>query len=377
MNQKELNEIRRRLNPDKTTISKIYGCYVNTAKNVIARFESSVGLMTELEREKYMSVLKGALSGGLGRNLLTIPFSAQEVAENEKHKLLTDLRRTSLTDAELREKFYQNIITNFAIEDSNYLILLADDTYDVPKRNKNDDDTGSDSVYHYILCAVCPVKDGKLELGYDHRETTFHTTAANQIVGAPVLGFLFPAFDGRASNLYASLYFSRNAGEIHEEFIDAVFGVGAPMSSVEQKDTFCEVLAETLDEECSFEVVQAVHDNLREKLALHKESRDPEVLEITAAEVGDILTDSGVHEEKVTAFKTQCNEKFGGDALVPGNIISQGKFRLETPEAKITVNPEAAAQVETRIIDGRKYILIPADSDVEINGMNVKIRQGS
>ena len=36
------------------------------------------------------------------------------------------------------------------------LILLCEESYDVPRRNRNDDADGSDSVHHYILCAVCP-----------------------------------------------------------------------------------------------------------------------------------------------------------------------------------------------------------------------------
>ena len=374
MNQKELNEIRRRLNPERTNIGKIYGTYVNTAKNVIAEFESSVGLMTEGEREMILSVLKGALAGRLGKNLMALPFSSQEESEDGPYKLLYDLRRTSLADAEIRKKFTEKVIDAFSIEDANLLILLADDVYDVPKRSKNDDDAGSEEVFHYILCAVCPVKDGKPGLGYDYTEKSFHPTAAHQIAGSPVLGFMFPSFDGRGTNIHAALYYSKDAGEIHEEFIDAVFGTPAPMSSVEQKDTFCEVLAETLDEDCSFEVVQAVNASLREKVVLHKESRDPEVLEITADEVGAILADSGVDDGKIAAFRTQCNEKFGGDALLPENIMPASKFQLKTPEARITVEPDAASLVETRVIDGRKYILIPADSDVEINGLNVKVK---
>jgi len=374
MNQKELNEIRRRFNPEKTNIGRVYGCYVNTAKNVVARTEVSLSIEADSEKEKYLSILKGALGGSLGKNLLSIPFSTAEAADSEKHKLLTELRRTSLADPELREKLYAAVIDGFAIEDANLLILLCEESYDVPRRNRNDDADGSDSVYHYILCAVCPVKDGRADLGYDHTDSSFHITVPSQLVGAPAVGFLFPAFDGRSANIYSALYFTRNAGEIHEDFIDAVFGTSAPMSSAEQKDTFCEVLADTLADDCSFEVVQAVQGELRERIAAHKESRDPEILEITPDEVGDILSRSGVEEEKVAAFRTQCSEKFGGDSLQPANLVPPNRVTLETPDAKITVAPEAAVQVETRIIDGRKYILIPADEDVEINGMNVHVK---
>ena len=120
-------------------------------------------------------------------------------------------------------------------------------------------------------------------------------------------------------------------------------------------------------------MVRAVHEELRGRLSAHKESRDPEICEITAAEVGDILADNGVDGEKVSAFRQKCTEKFGGDLLIPDNLIARNRFKLETAEATINVDPDASVRVETRIIDGRKYILIPADGDLEINGMNVHV----
>ena len=35
MNQKELREIRRRFSLDKDSISHVYGCYVNAAKEIV------------------------------------------------------------------------------------------------------------------------------------------------------------------------------------------------------------------------------------------------------------------------------------------------------------------------------------------------------
>lgn len=36
MNQKELREIRKRFTLDKDSISHVYGCYVNAAKDIVA-----------------------------------------------------------------------------------------------------------------------------------------------------------------------------------------------------------------------------------------------------------------------------------------------------------------------------------------------------
>ena len=39
MNQKELREIRKRFKLDKDSISHVYGCYVNAAKDIVARMD--------------------------------------------------------------------------------------------------------------------------------------------------------------------------------------------------------------------------------------------------------------------------------------------------------------------------------------------------
>lgn len=376
MNQKELNEIRRNLAPNKNSISKIYGCYVNTNREIISYLDKSLGLMPELEMEKYMGIFKKSLSGALGKNLIDIVFSTQQVCDSEVHRLLTSLRNSELKDGEAREQFYQKVIQSLDMEDSNYLILLTSNAYDVPYRGGDDEilADASDTVFNYIICAVCPVKNGKAELGYFSGENEFHGYATNQTVAPPEIGFMFPTFDDRAANIYNALFYTKNTDQIHQEFINAVFQTDAPMSAAEQKETFTNVLTEALENSCSYDVLQTVHEQIRERVELHKESKNPERLDITAHEVGEILHSSGVSEELIHVFQEKCSQGFGdGAALNPVNIIDSRKFELITPQVKISVDPENSYLVETKIIDGKKYILIPADEGVEVNGVHVKI----
>ena len=98
------------------------------------------------------------------------------------------------------------------------------------------------------------------------------------------------------------------------------------------------------------------------------------MLTLSIREVGDVLTNSGVSEEKAEAFQQECRRQYGEDVtLNPKNIIDSGKFQITTPEVKIAVAPEYSHMIEPRIIDGRRYILIPADEGVEINGIGVNI----
>lgn len=374
MNQKELSELRRRFRLDKSAITHIYGCYVNNNREVVSYLDKPLGAMPQEEAEKYLGLLKKALSGTLGKNLIDIVFSTQQVAASEEHSLLSTLRDAALKDGGTRESFYQKVIENLDMGDSNFLILLAHDTYDVPRRGKDDalQADASDEVFSYIVCCICPVKAGKVELGFFPGDNEFRC-AAGQTVAAPELGFLFPAFDDRAANIYNALFYSRKADEIHQEFIDAVFHTEAPMSAAEQREAFQTAMS-ALEDECSIEVVHAVHDFLRDKIEQHKERKDPEPLGLTAKELSGVLADSGVSEEHVAAFVESCGEQFGGDtSLAPANLIDSKRFEVKTADATISLEPERSYLVETRVIDGRRYLLIPADKEVEVNGVGVRV----
>ena len=374
MNQKEINELKRRFRTDKNAIGRIYGCYVSGKKEVISYIDEPLGMMPLEEAEKYLGLLKKTFSGTLGKNLIDIVFSTQQVADSDEHRLLMALRDSRLKDGEVRQEFYQKVIDSLDMGDGNYLILLAYDAYDVPHRGKDGEmqADASDEVFSYIVCCVCPVKDGKLELGYCPGENEFHNCAPSQIVSPPELGFLFPAFDDQAANIYNALAYARKPDELHQEFLDAIFHTEPPMSPAEQKEAFETALHEALDGACGLEIVQAVHEQLSAKIQEHRESRDPEPLSVTAQEIGGILRDCGTAEEQISVFVNRCGESFGRDAaLDPANLIESRRFEVKAADISISVPPEQSYQVETRTIEGKRYILIPAGEGIEVNGMPV------
>lgn len=377
MNQKELNELRRRFRLDKNNFSRIYGCYVNSNREIISWVDASMGLMRQEEQEMYLGLLKKSLSGALGKNLIDVVFSTAQVADSDEHRLLQTLRQTQLKDPNARETLCRKIIECIDMGETNYLILLAADAYDVPHRSRDDEvqADASSEVFQYFVCAICPVKSPTLELRYDLDQSEFHSSSTGYIASTPELGFLYPAFDNRAANIYNVLFYSKNAGELHQEVIDGLFHVEPPMSAVEQRNVFGSALADALDKDCSYDVVQSVHEQIRARIDEHKESRDPEPLELTAGDVGYILSESGASDEQVESFKKNCDEQYGENAaLNPNNIIESKKFEITTPEVKISVAPENSYLIEARVIDGRKYLLIPADDGVEVNGISVNIK---
>ena len=377
MNDKEIGEIRRHLRRDRSNITAIYGCFVNDNKEIITEYRQSTGIMPENEADKYFGLLKRVLSGAIGKNLIDITFKTAQVAGSPEHQMLMDLRKTALKDDELRLQFYQKIIDSVNIE-GNYLILLGCDSYDVPFKGKDDISSpdSSEETYTYLICAICPVKQTKANLHYVPQEKLFHDGAMNQPVSAPVLGFLFPAFDNRATNIYNALYYTHDVKTSQDALIEALFNTPVPMPAYEQKKCFEALLTTALGEECSLDVVQTVHDQLCQRIELHKEAKVPEPLMIAKADVKEALASCGVSEEHLAKFSVDYDETFGFEAdLHPKNIIDNKRFEIKTPDVSIKVDPTRSDLIETRIIGGVKYIMICADENVEVNGVSIHIDQ--
>ena len=374
MNQKELREIRRRIRPEHNSITHLYGCYVNGSGEIISTLSESLGLLTAEEQEKYFALLKKSLSGALGKNLLDIAFATKQVLDSDEHRLLSALRKSEGQDPSLLEAFYHAIIGHVDMDGGNYLILLAFDSYDVPHYGKDGNIGDAGEVYRYMLCAVCPVTGGKNELGYTPEDKRFHSAAAGQVVSPPELGFLFPAFDDRAANLYNALFYTRDCKADHADFIEAVFRTEVPMPAQRQREHFDDLLCDVLEQDCRFDLVQSVHEQLSERISLHRESKDPEPLTVTPQEMGEILENSGASPEERKRFEERCEETFGKDTdLRPANLSDPKRMEIQTPEVKILVSPEHSLLVQARILDGKKVIVIDASNGVELNGVPVRI----
>ena len=375
MNEKEVAELRRRFRPEKSSVNHVRGCYVSPQGEVVSRFDQSLALMPQEEGENLLNLLRKSLSGSLGRNLIGVSFSTAQVVDSPEHKLLMALRDSELKDEESLEAFFQAVAQSFRLEDMGYLILLAYDSYDVPYRGKDGGtlEDASETVYSYILCSLCPVKETKPVLSYRVPENLFCNREVDWTVSAPEAGFLFPAFDDRCANLYETLYYTKNTAESHQELVDALFRQELPLPADTQRETFQNLLTETLGEDCSLDVVQSVQGQLVNLMREHKEEKNPEPLVLSKGALEQVLSSSGVEEEHREAFAQRFQEEFGANArLSPQNLVDKRKLEVRTPDVKIQVPPERGDLVETRIIDGVGYILIRAEGGVEVNRVPVR-----
>ena len=372
MVKQEISEIKKLFTQNNCSVTRICGCYVDGEKNKKAQFKQAFLALPEEEMFKYFEIFRKTLSGSIGRNLHTLEFPLKAEEEGGTQELLLRLRDSKLKDDDLLDAFYTNIIDSYEFV-GNYLILVIHDAYDVPGRTRDglEMEDASDEVYADIMVSICPVNLSKPGLSYDAQENGFHNRIRDWVVGAPDTGFLFPAFNDRSSDLHSVLYYSKDAEELKEAFVDLILGCPLPLSAGGQKETFQLLVEETLGETCSVEAVKNIHEKIAEMVEDHKEDAAPLVLDRN--EVKTVFADSGVANEKMEVFDQYYDAAAGDDALLyVSNVYNSRSFDVKTPEVVVKVDPGRTDLISTRVIDGRECLVIELGANVEVNGIAVR-----
>lgn len=371
MNKKEVLEIRKQFSPENCSITRICGCYVDGEKEKKLAFQEAFLSLPEEETFKYFELFKKTLSGTLGKHLINLSFPLEEELSSGKQTILLKLRDSKLTDDMLLEEFYDSIIEHYDFGE-HYLILLIHAAYDIPGKASDGQEMfdSSDSVYHHILCSICPVSLSKAGLCYNAQTNSIEDRIRDWIVSEPANGFLFPAFNDRDADIHHTLFYSKKPEVLQDIFVEEVLGCPTTMTAKSQKESFQAILSDTLGENCDYSVIKTIHENLNELIEDSKDLAEP--LELGKQEVKRLLTKSGIEEEKLESFETDYQSVVGEQTtLLASNIADTKKFNIKTPDIVINVNPERTDLVEIQMIDGRKCLVIAVDDQVEVNGIHV------
>lgn len=372
MNKKEITEIKKQFTPANCAITRICGCYVDGEKNIVTSFGETFLSLPEEEIFKYFEIFRKTLSGTLGKNLLNMEFPLDAEREGGAQSRLLELRNSKLNDEALLDAYYAQIAENFYYA-GNYLILLVYAAYDIPGKASDELDQfdASDETYSYIVSCICPVSLAKPALSYDALEKTFRNRIRDWIVEMPLLGFTFPAFNDRSTDIHSLLYYTKNGNDLHQDFTDNVLGCTLPLPAKSQKEVFADLVEEALGDGCDFETVRSLHVQLRQLKEEAKESPDPVILD--RVEVKNLLELSGADHEQTERFDRNFEEVAGEDTQFLINNLGGGRsFEVKTPDIVIQVTPDRTELIEERMVDGRLCLVIPVTDQVQVNGIQLR-----
>jgi len=414
MTKKDILELKRRLSKTECTITKMCGCYVDANRNKVVKLSETFLNLDDDEFYKYLEIARKCLSGNIGNNLLKLEFPLAEEAAGGKQQFLLGLRASELKNEDLLDRFYDVIIQHYEFT-GNYLILLFHDTYDViTKTSDNRKLDESEEVYDYLLCAICPVCLSKPGLGYREEENRIGARIRDWVVGAPDVGFLFPAFSDRSSDLHALTYYVKDAKDSHPDFIENALGCGKCRTATEQKQTFHAIVKNALGPETddSDEKLLQIQESLQEKICAEENMSLEEDPRLTADVMKEVLAENGITGEKARIIQEEVSKEFENQLPEMKNLIDEKALeksarekeeetlRLQVQELQrelvqqtfhakdeddnepnkiydviLRVKPEKASQIKSEMIAGQKYLIIPMEENehINLNGVNTQV----
>ena len=155
-NRDDMLELSRRMTPARTHFDRIAGAYFDEEGFVDGTFNTHFLKLSATEKKNKLEIAKSVVLAETNKQLKDYRIPESERKPRSIWQLLDGIKESGLQND-----------------------AFLDLPYDVPVKGTDKEwQEGSEEVYHYLLCALCPLEDE-----YEP--------------GAPEAGFLYPAFRNR------------------------------------------------------------------------------------------------------------------------------------------------------------------------------------
>lgn len=374
MDKKGIQEIKKCFKKEDCRIDRIRSCFVSEEGEVLSQFSDSFFSLEDEEMHKYCALFKQSLSGKFGRELYTLEFPLSEEETGGKQYSLYRLNESELKEAGLCENFFQKIRESYPVPGKK-LLILAHGVYDVPQKGKDGItmEDASDTVYSFTLFLLCPVSLLKEGLCFDKETDSFIARSEDFVVQKPEISFLYPAFHERSSDIHALLYRAKKREEGLDTLTEELFGIPLPYGEKEQKGQFSALVQEVLKENCNFENVRSLQEELQELKEQGKEEEKEQTL--SKSQLKQLLENAGATEEGLANFSALYDESLGehNSSFYTENLVNSS-LHLKSENLQLKIKNEVSAILESKIIDGKEYLLIPVSDNIEVNGIPIRRR---
>lgn len=374
MDKKGIQEIKKCFKKEDCRIDRIRSCFVSEEGEVLSQFSDSFFSLEDEEMHKYCALFKQSLSGKFGRELYTLEFPLSEEETGGKQDSLYRLNESELKEAGLCENFFQKIRESYPVPGKK-LLILAHGVYDVPQKGKDGItmEDASDTVYSFTLFLLCPVSLLKEGLCFDKETDSFIARSEDFVVQKPEISFLYPAFHERSSDIHALLYRAKKREEGLDTLTEELFGIPLPYGEKEQKGQFSALVQEVLKENCNFENVRTLQEELQELKEQGKEEEKEQTL--SKSQLKQLLENAGATEEGLANFSALYDESLGehDSSFYTDNLVNNS-LQLKSENLQLKIKNEVSAILESKIIDGKEYLLLPVSDNIEVNGIPIRRR---
>lgn len=368
MNKKEIAELRKLFKPETTAIDFVVNVYVTIREDgvpVLSVKKNRLLAMEETDILQRLELSKKTLGGSLEKNLLSVDIPASECAEDGCQDRLYKFLHSRFDNPDRLDELIEIITENCDIG-APYMIQLVHGCYDVVSKKTEE----SEEIYEYIICSLCPVTPVKTGLYYDSAKHAFKPVPKTMIAGSPVAGFLYPAFNERASDVNQVLFYTKKPNEVPLSLIEAITGGKQPVPADVQQALFQDMIQAAIGD-TDFETMKQIHEEIRVRIdGAHFDGKDTK---IGKDGIKGILRSAcpDIDETAVDEAYEKTMAGYDDSSLTLENITDITKFDVSLPDITIKAKPGKVSRIEQKLIDGKKCFVIPVYGNIAINGVNV------
>lgn len=379
MNKKEINEIRLNLKNESgfMTIGKIASVYVKSAEDrtkpedsILYMDTTSYNIMQSNLSELIIQKFCKTLRGKMGKSLLEFELA-------DTNDIFIDAVNSKFaTDEDIKNYIY-HIIKNTEFINP-YVIFAAFCTYSVINKGEdvyepdiNDPDLAENtSNYNFIITCICPVETQFNGLICTTEPSIETETEFLRVVGEPIHGWIYPAFNDRTPDFNSILYSSKSVKTVSPSLVENVFGCNFTIKADEQKDTFVNVLTKSIGDILDYDTVEQINDSFCNILEQNKDETEPTT--VNEEDMAKILDSIGCDEAHQEHFKKVWSNTFEENTNLNVNALVDDKSVLTAGSFKITYQNLDSERVKiTKDSYGKRTITIDIDDDISINGIKV------
>lgn len=348
MQKSDLKELKKAIKSENPPFDWIYRAYVSADNSLLWKERRTYAELNSDEEFRHKEIVSKLLTGTIGKNLIVPDLNAQQTD-------IADVLFGGAEEDEFCASLIEKLLKSYA-HTSPYYAVAIHVVMDVKAKAKDGTKLeDGENTFESLLFAICPAALSKPALGYES-ESGVKELTRSWTIGAPTDGFLYPSFNDRMCDRNETVLKSRN-GEA-EGFFKELFDVDIPASENEQKEAFSNFM-----DTIGADIESA--SSVQKEIASYDTSEGDEM---DKQAVRRMIRKCGIDDKD---FDEAYDSTVGGmtlthEALASSSVcVSAGYSMLKIPTDK-------SGLIITKEIDGTKYICVPADGTVTVNGIPVK-----
>lgn len=373
MNQKELQELKRQFKFDNDKlflkgIQEAYGKNRDGEASILFSRQVNPDFLEKEEGELYYDIFKKSLAGQFGKNLMEYAFDKANPQSLDLRDTFLGYKNGSLLQDVLFTELVQDLLVKGDYRNPVYIVAGVFE-YAAAELNANREDLGDNSVFRFVLVAVCEAKLTNLGLIYNNhdKEVRRKINEEMEIVSTSLDAFLYPVFTQRRTDLNHFLYHTKSAKNPNISLIEEYFHIPFTSTAQEQQDGFAKVIEDAFPDGLSSQVAMKFHENLSE--FVNEGSQEEGVVMINKRQIKDLLASSGLGASALQEFDRSYQTILEDQEVAAINLLEKGKVSLKAPSITINVKDDALERIQAKEVDGKYCLVIEIDEGLQISGL--------